>query len=661
MNPFPNPAMIRFAKTFVILLGSTLFAATGLAQTPGSVAFNTTLVSVNGKWGTKHYVVAWVTKADGTFIKTLWKQGKTSWTSSEWTTNCPSWNTARGGSSGSTAFDGYTSATAPDYSTPVNNPIDPVWNCRDASNNLVPDGDYKFWVQYGHSDAAGPVTTNGLLWTKRSTAFSTTFPNTSSFTGMSIAWTPATVAPAITSPAPPASGVQGVAYSHTMTASGSAPVTFSVTSGALPPPLTLSPAGVISGTPNAAGLFTGTITAANGTSPNATQNFSITIAPAIVITSAAPPATGNVGVAYSHTCTATGSGTISYAVSSGALPTGLVLSPSGVISGTPEATGTFTGVIRASNGIAPNVTQNFSITIAPAVVATPGTATLAATLGPVWGGEHWWVAWVTKDDGTFIKTLRIVGNSAGGPWDGDWGIHCATWDAARNGSMALDGYTAATAASYAPPDNPIAVTWNGCDASCNLMPDGTYKLWIQYSEDDDSTPGPVTTNGLTWTKGASATTANPPAQGDNFTNLAITWKPVTAFGLWAAGAGLGEAADPTAAPHHDGVTHLQKFAFNLDPSKADAGRLVVGAGGTAGLPGTAIAAGPVLRMEFIRRKASTNPGITYTAQFGSDFTGWTTVTAPGVSIDDVWERVVVVDDPPAGSTKRFGRVKVTQP
>ena len=142
-----------FLKLLAVLFGTGTLTTPAPGQTSGSVTFKTSLLSVNGNWGTKHYVVAWVTKSDGTFVKTLWKQGKTSFTSSEWGTNCPAWNAARGGSSGSAAFDGYTSATAADYSTAIttgarpNNPISVTWNCQDASNALVADGAYKFWVQ----------------------------------------------------------------------------------------------------------------------------------------------------------------------------------------------------------------------------------------------------------------------------------------------------------------------------------------------------------------------------------------------------------------------------------------------------------------------------------------------------------------------------------
>ncbi|MFO1489526.1 MAG: putative Ig domain-containing protein [Kiritimatiellia bacterium] len=63
----------------------------------------------------------------------------------------------------------------------------------------------------------------------------------------------------------------------------------------MPDGLSMSPGGVISGTPTTTGTFTGTITAANGTTPDATQAFSIVITQAPAITSAAPPGAGVVG------------------------------------------------------------------------------------------------------------------------------------------------------------------------------------------------------------------------------------------------------------------------------------------------------------------------------------------------------------------------------
>jgi hypothetical protein len=184
-------------------------------------------------------------------------------------------------------------------------------------------------------------------------------------------------APTITNGPPPATGLKGQAYSFTYTATGNPAPAFTVTSGALPGGITLSSAGVLSGTPTAGGTFKGTVSASNGVSPNATQNFSIVIDAAPAITNGPPPATGLKGKAYSFTYTVTGNPAPAFTVTSGALPTGLTLSSAGVLSGTPTATGTFKGTVSASNGISPNATQNFSIAIdaAPAITNGPPPAT----------------------------------------------------------------------------------------------------------------------------------------------------------------------------------------------------------------------------------------------------------------------------------------------
>lgn len=96
----------------------------------------------------------------------------------------------------------------------------------------------------------------------------------------------------------------------------------------------------------------------------------------------------------------------------------------------------------------------------------------------------------------------------------------------------------------------------------------------------------------------------------------------------------------------------------MEPLAPDVRHLTVGAGGSAGLPGGVLSGGK-LRIEFLRRKASSNPGITYTAQFDSELGGWLDIptgTPAGVSIDGTWERVTV--DDPVGGAARFGRVKV---
>jgi hypothetical protein len=86
----------------------------------------------------------------------------------------------------------------------------------------------------------------------------------------------ATSAPIITTTTLP-SGTVGATYSQALAATGTTPITWDVIVGALPAGLTLSAAGVISGTPSTAGTTNFTVQASNGTSPDATQALSITV------------------------------------------------------------------------------------------------------------------------------------------------------------------------------------------------------------------------------------------------------------------------------------------------------------------------------------------------------------------------------------------------
>jgi len=135
----------------------------------------------------------------------------------------------------------------------------------------------------------------------------------------------------------------------------------------------------------AAGLTAGnypvTLTASNGTDPDAEFTFTLGVmrAPgtAPFITTYSLPG-GAVGVGYSQTLAATGDTPITWSLVTGAgtLPNGLTLSASGVISGTPTAAGTFSFTVKAEND-AGTYTTNLSITVsaapAPPTNYIPGT------------------------------------------------------------------------------------------------------------------------------------------------------------------------------------------------------------------------------------------------------------------------------------------------
>jgi len=146
--------------------------------------------------------------------------------------------------------------------------------------------------------------------------------------------------------------------------------------GALPSGVTLSPAGVFSGTPAAgtSGAYPLTLTASNGVAPDYSLAFTLTVDQAPAITSAAQT-TFDAGVAGSFTVTATGypAPFISW---TGALPTGVTLSSSGVLSGTPAAgTGGSYPITVTAASTAGTATQAFTLTVDEAPTITSASQT----------------------------------------------------------------------------------------------------------------------------------------------------------------------------------------------------------------------------------------------------------------------------------------------
>ncbi|WP_354687682.1 putative Ig domain-containing protein [Cupriavidus necator] len=195
-------------------------------------------------------------------------------------------------------------------------------------------------------------------------------------------------------PSPPPPGAVGAAYSQSLAVAsgGAAPYSYALVSGALPPGMALSSAGVLSGTPTSAGTFNFVVRATDsstGTGPFTANSGTLALvigAPLMSLSPAGGALGATAGTPFSQTFTASG-GTSPYAysltVNSGVMPTGLTFNTgTGVLSGTPVTAGTVSFTINATDSSAGTgpftvagaytlTTAAPTVTLAPASLANP--------------------------------------------------------------------------------------------------------------------------------------------------------------------------------------------------------------------------------------------------------------------------------------------------
>lgn len=199
----------------------------------------------------------------------------------------------------------------------------------------------------------------------------------------------------------------GQSYSRTLARTGGVgPFTWTMAPGTpnpLPSGLSLSSAGVISGTPTAAGNTTVRIRVTDSTNAFDEQTFHVLIAGPLVVASSSLP-NGVPSVVYPNaSITATqGLPPYTFARTAGTLPPGLTLSSGGAISGTPTTSGTYAFTVTATDTGANTDSEDFSITIVPALALT-------VTTQPKGRVGHRWHASVVPTGGVGPFTFDVDG------------------------------------------------------------------------------------------------------------------------------------------------------------------------------------------------------------------------------------------------------------
>ena len=213
--------------------------------------------------------------------------------------------------------------------------------------------------------------------------------------------------------------VVNVAYSMTLAAqNGTAPFTYTIAGGALPVGVTLTAAGIFTGTPTAAGSFDIVVRVVDRGNLAATRAFNLVVRLALSIVTSTLD-NGNVGTGY--TAQVAGGGGFppyTFAVATGPLPPGLTLASNGALTGTPATAGTFPISVRVTDARSFTATRGFTITVSqvtlPTVTVTQITDTTTAASQPTFG-----VSLATPFPTAIDGTVTLAFQPEAGPTDPD--------------------------------------------------------------------------------------------------------------------------------------------------------------------------------------------------------------------------------------------------
>ncbi|HVZ17568.1 MAG TPA: putative Ig domain-containing protein [Terriglobales bacterium] len=192
-------------------------------------------------------------------------------------------------------------------------------------------------------------------------------------------------APAVATTPTPTAATNGTAYSFNIPVTGgTAPLTWTISAGALPTGLTLSN-GTISGTPNANATqspYAFTVKVQDTAGVSATQDYSLDVKnPAAPVIAATAPPAGTNGSAYpSFSFTVANGGLSPFTwTETGALPPGMSMSTAGALSGTPTQTGSFPITVTVLDSSNPKQSASAAFTIQ---IDNPGPPTITTASLP---------------------------------------------------------------------------------------------------------------------------------------------------------------------------------------------------------------------------------------------------------------------------------------
>ncbi len=132
-----------------------------------------------------------------------------------------------------------------------------------------------------------------------------------------------------------------------------------------------------------------------------------------------------------------------------------------------------------------------------------------------WTTKHVAAIWITDSLNNFVKTRLVNALFSKGNWD-----HLASWTA-KSGSSLVDAVSGATLANYL---TPLTTSWNATDLSGNVVPDGTYKVWVEFAW-TSSGNGVDTVFSVPFRKATSTVNYNPTTNNSHVRSIVLDWVP----------------------------------------------------------------------------------------------------------------------------------------
>jgi hypothetical protein len=222
----------------------------------------------------------------------------------------------------------------------------------------------------------------------------------------------------ITTASPLPAATVAAPYSQTFAASGGSGG-YSWSATGLPAWLSLSAAGALTGTPPLSAVDVTFNVKVTDSSGNSSSSLPYALPVTLAIITSSPLPTGQVGVGYSQALTAAGgTGSYTWSVTAGALPSNLSLAPAtGVISGPPTTAGGASFTIQVKDSSSATASQPFSLTINPAASIqslSPGSSNAGLTLEVSITGSYTHFAQGTTV-ASFGPGIAVGGGTAGQP------------------------------------------------------------------------------------------------------------------------------------------------------------------------------------------------------------------------------------------------------